>query len=199
MLDTPEDLTRKYQGSYIFHNGISPDNLFFFHRVQADPLRIVLESPEVGELILNFDKQKEIFAAFPPKGIYNVLKDQHYVQFVRYPERQWKRGISMANCRFSSLVHGSHRREVSFNLLKDIFFPKYPKSKEEVKDMLKDKVSIALNKTLGLAKSNDKHYITCGTQFIGECDKDLNNIRIHYEPLRQECIDFFGEDLSWKI
>lgn len=198
MLDTPDDLLRKYQGSFIFKDKISPENLFFFHRVQTEPLRIILESPEVGEIILNFDRQKEIFAVFPLKGIYNVSGEKHYLQFYRYPERQWKRGISIANCRFSNLNQGFHRRDVSFLLLKDIFFPSYPKSKQEVKDMLKGKDSIALNRTLGIAKANDKHFITCGTQFIGECDKDLNNIRIHYEPLRQECIDYFGETFSWK-
>lgn len=123
------DFVRRYDQSYI--HAVEPDskeeNLFFVNKITLDSKNLAvfdLTSPEFGRIMLNFGTAHKLKFKYPPVGVYQRGKDAYI--FRRFPQRQWKVGLSTGNCQCYPAavdVLGGDKRinELTFDQVTDAF------------------------------------------------------------------------------
>lgn len=196
-MDTIEDFVKKYRNTFVFIKQKSQE--YFVEFTESREAGLYFTSPSHGTFLLKYDNAlSSIRTVFPESGIYNV-GDKLFQEFIRVPERQWKRSPCNSNCIFNSLDYNLQQpHSINYETLYDCFFPKYPTSIKEACDSVQVRGAVALNRKFGITISDTADYnLYYGLNCIGSITN--NKITVEYEPLRQEVIDYFGQDLTWKM
>ena len=131
---------------------------------------------------------------FPERRLFNT--DKVALEFIRLPNRQYRRGICKDNVRIYSPVRAlwsSEGSTWSLSTLHDALYPKYPPCAEEaIKQLESNQVlSIALNDkfmiSLSFTTKKDHFYLWYCNKCIGYFHKDM--FKIEHKLFTQEVLD----------
>lgn len=187
--------------------------------VGADEKRpyILFHNPVIGQTTVRWeDSKQEIDYEFPATGLFNHA--DNFYAFYRFPDRQWKKGISHGNVRIIDPINYFRQRvrhyqnfvspkfNVDFHTLTSAFSNKYPASLDEAIQTVNrsDMIGTALNPVFGITKSPTlttllvlwKHL-----SMIGIVDPVARSIEVTERTFRQEVFDFLKrkQEYAWSI
>jgi hypothetical protein len=180
---------------------------------------IVAYYPKIGNITINWNASKQnIDYSFPLTGLFNA--DSCFFMFHRYPERQWKRGITGTN---SSISDPLRDIKLSFpelratvpklialtsDLLDHAFVRVFPNDLQMACTMLQSPKmqGIALNPVFGLtlnhATDKDDEYILWKhLSMIGTVDVKSKTITVKEPVFYQEVMDFLkrNREVDWLL
>lgn len=127
---------------------------------------IIVQNPVIGQCTVNWKESKQnIDYTFPKVGLFN--HDSGFFMFHRFPDRQWKRGISSGNSHVSDPLFTVKNHlgrlglapyissRVEFQTLSSAFSGFYPKSIDEAIELLlaPRQLGVALDGMFGITKS----------------------------------------------
>ncbi len=194
MEDTLEDFINKYKGTFVFVNQGGKELLCKFKETRDNQL--LFEHPDYGNIILRFENAYEnLKTKFPEKGLYNV-GDLGFSMFFRVPVKQFKRSPCSGNAGLIR-VFDNHLLQINQETINECFFPHYPKTKTDAIKSVNTRGGVALSRNIGITVSDVADFdVWFMNTEVGSIKGD--KISVEYPFLKQEVIDFFGEDLTWK-
>ncbi len=177
---------------------------------------IVIQHPSIGQCTLNWNASKQtINYDFPSIGLFNY-KDQ-FMMFHRFPERQWKRGITASNslvvdpfkgifaCN-KDLYHNRPNIGIDFDSLSSAFSNKYPTNIMGAIEELTttDTFSKALNTVFGVSRSpvmDNRLILWKHLNMIGYVIPEDKSIIVVETIFRQEVFDFLkrAQEFDWSL
>lgn len=206
MRDSLEDIRKKYRGTFCFLDLNGKKHLAEYTDDNGDQT-FYFKSPNFGEILVDRETIDNCLTyKFPQSGLYNVSNEA--VEFVRLPERQWKRAPFRDNCMLVSIlstigitIKKSHL-DISLLNLEEVFKEKYPNSLEEAISTLK--YSKALDKNFAISWPTRNHeteiLLWFRRQPIGIIKPEEKLIEIVFQPLYQETSDFLRDkEPTWQL
>jgi len=195
MEDSLDDFIKKYRNTFVFLKYKESDLLVEF--VDSDR-NLIFHSPEVGQIVVRLENaRKEIKCLFPKNGIYNV-GSIGFSEFIRIPERQWKRSPCKSNCAIVNVAEPLiAQTRINYESVSDCFTPQYPATKLEAEQQVQKRGGVALNDKFGITLGDNSDYVLYyGLNAIGTISD--SKIDVQFPPLIIEVTDYFGKDLVWK-
>lgn len=205
MTDSVEDIRKKYRNTFCFLELNGKKHLAEFTDDNGEN-NFYFKSPDFGEIIVDKETVDTCLThKFPENGLYNVQGTA--VDFVRYPERQWKRAPYQDNCRINSILSAIGvslpiRFVINLHNLEEIYQEKYPSDLETALGSLK--YSIALNKNFAVSLSTkddrNEYLLWFRNQPIGTVKQKEKEVLVHYHVLYQEVQDFIRtQEPTWQL
>ena len=214
MVNEFEEFRKSYDGTYIrilFEKGTNYVPVLILGGIlnnEGEWIKCITR--KYGESLVKYRGSKSQFDfQFPPIGLFNYNNDMHY--FYRFPERQYKKGISARNSIIRNLI-GPFRTQyipseiTTLNVitLEAVFSGNFPANLSEGLIRLSEVSSIALNRNFGLSlsPSNDNPYpqLWKGFQMIGYVDPNKKTIFVISNILQQEVTDYIKRTRQpWQI
>ena len=194
MDESIDDFTQKYKDAYVWLN--LKGDLILTKFVGLTETALLFQQPDIGDIRIKFEQAKRsIKTRFPKRGLYNLLDG--CVFFYRIPQRQFKQSPCNGNCTMEQLGIPNAIHQINFDNLVSCFNPVYPKTKQQAIKLINEQGAVALSSKIGLTMSDNADYdLWYHNNLIGSITN--SQVTVSYEPLRQEVIDHFGEDLVWK-
>jgi len=205
MTDSVDDIRKKYRNTFCFLELNGKKHLAEYTEDNGDN-NFYFRSPDFGEIIVDKETVDTCLThKFPENGLYNVQGTA--VDFVRYPERQWKRAPYHDNCRITSILASIGvslplRFIVNLHNLEEIYQEKYPSDLEEALFSLK--YSVAINKNFAVSHSTmdnrNEYLLWFKNQPVGVVKHQEKEIEVQYTPLFQEVQDFIRtQEPTWQL
>lgn len=192
-----DEMSKKYLNTFLVLKSKNSNNpLVVCYKGHEDGFFVFVDEHGM-KIILNHDTDVEIINMFPERCLFNSNKVA--LEFVRMPNRQYKRGMCKDNVQIYSPVRKTmDGRAYNWNIktIKDALFPVYPKNCEEAIEALanKDVASIAINPTFMLSQSitnNTKtkriYHLWFSNKVIGYWEK--GTVHIKHNLFKQEVLD----------
>ena len=188
-----DEMKKKYENTHLVL--IKPDGseILVTYKGYSDGLHYFKD--ELGVNIkVRHETDYRIVCVFPERRLFNT--DKAALEFIRLPNRQYRRGICKDNVRIYSPVRAlwsSEGSTWSLSTLHDALYPKYPSCAEEVIKQLesKQKLSVALNDkfmiSLSFTTKKDHFYLWYCNKCIGYFHKDM--FKIEHKLFTQEVLD----------
>ncbi len=205
MRDSTSDLQKKFRNTFCFLELNGKKHLAEYTDDNGEDA-FYFKSPEFGEILIDRETvDQSLTYYFPENGLYNVQGQA--IDFVRYPERQWKRAPYRENCRIVPILSAigialGRVNEINLHNLEEIYSGIYPQSLEKAVASLK--YSIAVNREFAISKTTtsekDQLLFWFKSQPIGTLDIKSKKIEIIFQPLYQEAQDFINkQEPSWLL
>jgi hypothetical protein len=207
-----EDLVRRYRHGHFILNPDTEPKVVYLREIGQEPGNTnYLQLTDCEGNTTNEQATKvALKEAYPEKGIYNIGRSLHYrghafafptvVYFQRRPRRQWAHGVRPETCHLQLVGNGwiqqAHpvptydgKELFRLDVVQDMFFPWYPKSKEELFKALEIQPIVALDRNFALMHSWYKigYVLMRHLQAVGEAEKETFIVKEEY--LRQEVED----------
>lgn len=207
-----EDLVRRYRHGHFILNPDTEPKVVYLREVGQEPpnLNYLQLTDCDGNTTNELATKVSLKEAYPEKGIYNVGRSLHYkghafkyptvVYFQRRPRRQWAHGVRAETCHLQLI--GNHwiqqvnpmptfdgKELFRLDVVQDMFFPWYPKSREEIFKALKEQPIVALDRNFALLHSwyGPGLILIRHQQAVGEVEKEVFYVREDF--MRQEIED----------
>ncbi len=201
MIENLEDFRKKYKGTYIFLEFNGKKELVYYAGDSDGTFKVL--SKKYGNLLVDEATARESFTYyFPEIGLYNVKGIAQ--NFVRMPNRQWKRAPCSDNAHLRSILTRWFRDSsgITIESLDEVYNPKYPTSLEQA--LLNLKTSMALNLKFAVSlshlKNPNKYLLWYGQSPIGFVDKSDRTIEVKTPHMYQEVADFVKyKENSWTL
>jgi len=188
-----DEMKKKYENTHLVL--IKPDGseILVTYKGFADNLHYFKDELNV-DIKVRHETDYRIVCVFPERRLFNT--DKIALEFVRLPNRQYRRGICKDNVRIYSPIRALWSSESSpWNLstLRDALYPKYPSCAEEAIQKLEAKqvISIALNDkfmiSLSFTTKKEHFYLWYCNKCIGYFHKDM--FKIEHKLFTQEVLD----------
>jgi hypothetical protein len=178
---------------------------------------IVVHNPKLGQCAINWNETKQdIDYSFPQIGLFNHR--DRFLMFHRFPDRQWKRGVSSGNSHIADplrdillrvpdlrgMIHNSV--SVDYPALTSAYHPDYPTNIDEALERLEkpNQLGICLNPVFGITKNptkNEDYLMWKHLSIVGTLNKVVRTIRIEEPTFRQEVIDYINrsKEHTWSL
>ena len=207
MRDSLEDIRKKFRGTYCFLELNGKQHLTEFTGDNEED-QFFFRSPVFGDVIVDRETIDNCMTyRFPKSGLYNLQGQA--VEFVRLPERQWKRAPFRENCIILQLLPAIQvtfsRAYYDVNLLnlEEIYKEVYPESLDTA--IVSLKYSMALDKNFAISQSPTENYenellFWFRKQPIGIINPAKRTIEVRFLPLLQEVQDFIRtKEPTWQL
>lgn len=206
MRESVEDIRKKFRGTYCFLELNGKKHLTEFYDDNGEDA-FYFKSPEFGEIIVDRETVDTCMThSFPSNGLYNVQGQA--INFVRYPERQWRRAPYRDNCRMTPILTyisiniNSRALEINLHNLEELYRGSYPTNLESA--ILSLKYSTAVNKDFAVSRSTsddkNEYILWYHTQPVGIVKSKEKTIEVVFEPLYQEVQDYIRkQEPTWLL
>ena len=180
---------------------------------------IVLYNPPIGQTTVKWgDTKQRLDYEFPEPGLFNFAES--FYMFHRFPDRQWKKGVSQGNARMSDPLYGIRNRirhgnnfvttaTIDYAALTAAFSQNFPSSISDAFHVLEEPsvLGVALSPIFGITKSptNPASDLRCilwkHLNMIGWVDPVSRSIEVVEPFFLQEVTDFIHrkQESSWSI
>lgn len=188
-----DEMKKKYENTHLIL--IKPDGseILVTYKGFTDDLHYFKDELNVY-IKVRHETNYRIVCIFPERRLFNT--DKAALEFIRLPNRQYRRGICKDNVRIYSPVRelwSSEGSSLNLSTLRDALYPKYPSCAEEAIQKLETKqvISIALNDkfmiSLSFTTKKEHFYLWYCNKCIGYFHKDM--FKIEHKLFTQEVLD----------
>jgi len=188
-----DEMRKKYENTHLVL--IKPDKTEHLVTYKCYDNGFHFFKDELGvDIKLRHETDYKVVCMFPERRLFN--HEGVALEFIRLPNRQYKRGVCKDNVRIYSPVRAIWQTDGhpwSLTTLRSALYPEYPATCQEAIDKLKKNeiVSIALNEkfmlSLSFTTAKNAFYLFYCNKVIGTFEKDVFYIK---HPLfKQEVLD----------
>jgi len=134
-----QEMDKKYTNTYVVLQKPNGEECIVIYKGYNDNYHIFQDENSVS-LRVKHDTNLKVFCKFPERCLFNT--EGLALEFVRLPNRQYRRGICKENARIYSpprLLWGGDGHPWSIKVLQEALYPTYPKSCEEAIEGIKNK------------------------------------------------------------
>lgn len=216
-----EEFRKQYESTYIRikFNETSDYQVVFVTACVSDTEKspyFVVRSPTLGQCTVNWkDSKLSLDYTFPVLGLFNY--DNSFYCFHRFPDRQWKRGISSGNSHVSDplssvkrgrfgLGHEVTQKSVINTDSLTAAFTRHPISLSNAVELLNAKklIGVALNSTFGITLNptiNPNMLLWKHMSMIGYVHQHSNELEVIVTTFEQEVSDFLNrqKEYDWNM
>lgn len=177
----------------------------------------VIHNPEIGQCAIKWnDTRQSLDYSFPKVGLFN--HKHGFLLFHRFPERQWKRGITSANSHIGNPLWSIYTRipdyrrlnfefpSITYSVLESAFHGYYPTNIDDaIYEIESESIcGVCINGTFGITKNPmlQKEYLFWKSlSIIGTVDVRTRTIEVIEPVFRQEVQDFLKrkQEFDWKL
>lgn len=186
-----DEMQKKYNNTYLILQTSQPSLVMY--KGFSDGMHQFVD--ELGvRITLSPDSEYDLYCKFPERQLFNH-RGQVY-EFIRRPNRQYRRGVCRDNCMIYSPVRrlysgGSVDWDMKF--LWAALYPQYPANCAEAIELLKSEsvAAIALNEKFfishSLTRESSVYFLWFSNVLIGEFHKEVFTIK--HKNFQQEVLD----------
>lgn len=220
MVNEFEEFRKQYENTYIriqFENSNTYNIVKVVACIADDPQNsyITLHNPVLGQLSVSWNKSKQkIDYTFPAVGLFN--HGNSFLMFHRFPDRQWKRGVTVGNSHIADPLrdiklsiasvrpYTPRSVELSYSVLCSAYNQHYPINLKEAIKVMASNEGIALNDVFGITQSpiEDNQFVLWKhLSMIGFVYPKSSIISVREDSFLQEVSDFLKrqQEYAWTL